>query len=280
MATNPEAQQPAAQQPNTQQPSQQQQQLPGKRIIVRNLPPGISKEELRELGDRYGRVITVELVPKPARSNPFGFISFLSQDDAEYSIYRLNGYLYKNYPLMASFSNSKTQPKPKTGPNNNKLKTDNKEKKKKPMYSLRTLTPMNPPTPSPQQALPNYPPNPKAWDNPAGLSAPAPANNNNHQPVDNGYVQTNDKTGKGNSGKGRRNNNINRSRGNKNYKQAAPEVIEEEPTESVPPQDSNVSVTEVQISIANQLWTLKLGPEQLEDFLKAVDPFLQVNEFH
>jgi len=279
----PEAPQAATQQGNNnnqQQNQQQQPPIPGKRIIVKNLPPGISKEELRELGDRYGRVISVELVPKPQRGNPFGFISFLSEDDAEFSIYRLNGYLYKNCPLVASFSNNKPQIKPKAGAPgapNKPFKDDKKQKPKKPMYSLRTLTPLNPPT-HPQGGFSN-PQQPKAWDNAPGPSVPAPANNN--QPIDNGFTSSNDKNNKGNTGKGRRNNNSNnRSRG-KSYKQA--EVIEDEdvPLESAPPQDSNISFTEVQISIsANHNWNLKLGPEQLEAFLKAVDPFLQFNEFH
>jgi RNA recognition motif-containing protein len=285
----PEAQ-PATQQQtaNNNNNNQQQPPVPGKRIIVKNLPPGISKEELRELGDRYGRVISVELVPKPARGNPFGFVSYLSEEDAEFAIYRLSGLLYKNSQLAASFSNAKPQPKPKPGapnPNNNKQKDATKNAKpKKPMYSLRTLTPLNPAT-QPQGGFSN-PQQTKAWDNAPGPAVPAPANYN--QPVDNGFAQSGDKAGKGNAGKGGRRNNgggpSNRSRG-KSYKQAAPnEVLEEEdvPLESAPPQDSNVSVTEVQISILpNQnYYTLKLAPEQFDSFLKAVEPFLQFNEFH
>jgi len=270
--------------PETQQ--QQQQPQSGKRIIVKNLPPGISKEELRELGDRHGRVINVELVPYPQHGKPFGFISYLSEDDAEFALYRLSGYIYKSFQLEVAFSNVKPPLKPKGPGQNNKPNFNEKQKKKKPMYSLRTLTPLNPPT-HPQQGY-SIPQQPKAWDNAPGPAVPAPANND--QPVDDGFVQANEKPNKGNTGKGRRNNNNNnnnRSKGNKNYKQAVPnEVIEEEEqlpleSESIPPQDSPVSVTEVQISIsADQYWTLKLGPEQLEAFLKAVDPFLQFNEFH
>jgi len=225
------------------------------------------------------------LVPKPQHGKPFGFISYLSEDDAEFALYRLSGYSYKSFPLEVAFSNAKPPPKP-TGPaQNNKPNSQQKQKKKKPMYSLRTLTPLNPPTPQ-QGYYSNLAQQPKAWDNAPGPAVPAPANNND-QPVDDGFVQANDKTNKGNNtGKGRRNNNnnLNRSKG-KNYKQAAPnEAIEEEeqlPLESMPPQDSPVSITDVQISIsADQYWTLKLAPEQLEAFLKAVDPFLQFNEFH
>jgi RNA recognition motif-containing protein len=277
-STQPEAQ--------PQQPQQvQQQPQSGKRIIVKNLPPGISKEELRELGDRHGRVINVELVPKPQHGKPFGFISYLSEDDAEFAVYRLSGYAYKSFPLEVSFSNVKPPIKPKGPAQNNKPNFNDKQKKKKPMYSLRTLTPLNPPT-HPQQGY-SPPQQPKAWDNAPGPALPAPVNN---QPVDDGFVQSNDKQGnnKGNTGKGRRNNNnnMNRSKGKQNYKQANPnndEIIEEQqlPLDSMPPQDSPVSLTDVQISIsADQYWTLKLGPDQLEAFLKAVDPFLQFNEFN
>jgi len=101
---NPKAQQknvesPAVEQHQQQQPQAQQQQQPppnsGKRIIVRNLPQGITREELRELGDRYGRVVNVELVAKPQKGPPFGFISFLTEDDAGFSIYRLHEHHYR-----------------------------------------------------------------------------------------------------------------------------------------------------------------------------------------
>jgi RNA recognition motif-containing protein len=275
------------QQPPDAQQQPQQQPQSGKRIVVKNLPPGISKEELRELGDRHGRVINVELVSKPQHGKPFGFISYLSEEDAEFSLYRLSGYIYKSFPLEVAFS--KPSQKPTVGQNpgqTNKPNNPQKQpKKKKPMYSLRTLTPLNPPTHT-QQGYSNLAQQPKAWDNAPGPAVPAPANNND-QPVDDGFVQANDKTNKGNNtGKGRRNNNnnLNRSKG-KNYKQAAPnEAIEDEeqlPLESMPPQDSPISMTDVQISIsADQYWNLKLGPDQLDAFLKAVDPFLQFNEFH
>jgi RNA recognition motif-containing protein len=271
----------------TQTETQQQQQQPqsGKRIIVKNLPPGISKEELKELGDRHGRVINVELVPKPQHGKPFGFISYLSEEDAEFSLYRLSGFMYKNFQLEVAFSNAKPAPKPglKGPAGQNNKQNPVQQKKKKPMYSLRTLTPLNPPT-HPQQGY-SPPQQPKAWDNAPGPAVPTPANNN-IQPVDDGFIPANDKGNKGNQGKGPRRNNNNRSKGKQSYKQATPneEVIEEDEQlslESMPPQDSPVSVTDVQIIISpEQYWTLKLGPDQLDAFLKAVNPFLQFTEFH
>jgi RNA recognition motif-containing protein len=277
---------PQQQQPTDSQPSQ------GKRIIIRNLPVGTTREELRELGDRYGRVIGVELVPRT--DSPFGFVSFLSEDDAEFSIYRLNGYRYKgSKPLRVALSNSK--------PNNNNNKPNNRaggpkddktKKNKKPVYSLRTLTPLNPPTPSPQQQSLNNSGSKPAWDNPATQAAPASLNNSN--PPDNGYVQP---PGKGPGLKNSRRNNPNRNnRGNKNYKPAAhqqspsptEEVVEEIPITSTPEilnqspnnNGNQILVTEVQITIVNNQWSIKLGPEQLEEFLKVVEPYLQNPEIH
>jgi len=264
------------------QQTQAQQLLQyNKRIIVKNLPPGTSRDELRELGDRYGRVISVELVPKQDR--PFGFISFLSEDDAGFSIYRLNGYRYKNYILEAALSSHKPQGNPKDKKSKNSVKDDKPKKSKRPIYSLRTLTPLNPPTLStPQQQNPPYS-SFKSWDPPTA-SAPS---SNPQESQDNGFVQSNDsnkKSNPGNKGKSRRNNNsLNRS--NKNYKQvqnnSAPaennepqepivtQITEEPPVEQVP-------LTDVEIKIpATQFWvSLKLDPVQLDEFLKFVSPLL------
>jgi len=251
----------------------------GKRIILRNLPPGTSREELHELGNKYGRVISVEIVAKPDR--PFGFISFLSEDDAGFSVYRLNGYRYKNHILEVSYSNYKP-PKPKTPLN--KPKMDDKHKKaKKPIYSLRTLSPLNPPTPSPQQ---NKPSNDshliKSWDK-HNLSMPS----SSEQQPDNGYIPTNDKSA--NTNKGKRNNQNYNNR--KPDNQVITDKIQEQdnPPETAPIEDNvpneldqSFPVTEIQINIPpNQLWcSFKLGPEQTDQFLKAVEPFLQVTELH
>jgi len=266
----------------------------GKRIIVRNLPTSITREELRELGDRYGRVVNVELVSKPntnPKENPrlpFGFITFLTEDDAGYTIYRLHDHHYKGNVLEASLS----IPKPKDTTNNSKAKgsinNPKKERIKKPMSSLRILTPLNPPSappPTPQS-------NPQSktglgWDN----AAPAHVNPsvNNQPPADNnGYVQTQSKGSNNNSGKQSRKNNNNRSSRKQNFK-AVPEIVEDEvPTETAPesypanPEVVNevVHITEVNITIeASQTWwNLKLTDDQLQDFYKAVDPFVQLQD--
>jgi RNA recognition motif-containing protein len=256
----------------------------GKRIIVRNLPPGVTKEELRELGDRYGRVVNVELVAKPQKGAPFGFISFLTEDDAGFSIYRLHDHHYKGYDLDVSLS----IPKQREAPNKNSKgatggnRKDEKPKKtKKPMYSLRTLTPLNPPSAPPQTAQGN--PQAKGWDNAAPAQVSPSVSNNSQPSGDNGYVQN--QSGKGNnnnnSGKqGRKNNtNNNRSSRKQNFK-AVPEPVDDVPTEAVPDHsyDANIEMihtTEVHITIEDSQiwWTLKLAPDQLQDFYKALEPF-------
>jgi hypothetical protein len=264
----------------------QAQSNSGKRIIVRNLPPGITREELRELGDRYGRVVNVELVAKPQKGPPFGFISFLTEDDAGFSIYRLHEHHYRGFDLDVSLSI-----KQREGPNKNSKgpatsgnrKEEKKKDKKKNYYSLRTLTPLNPPSAPPQTPQGN--PQAKGWDNAAPAQVSPSVSNNSQPSGDNGYVQN--QSGKGNnnnnSGKqGRKqnnNNNNNRSRGKQNFK-AVPEPVDDVPTEAVPEHsyDANIEMihtTEVHITIEESQiwWTLKLAPDQLQEFYKALEPF-------
>jgi len=301
--------------PNEPQPSQ------GKRIIIRNLPPGTSRDELRELGDKYGRVVSVEMVAKPDR--PFGFISFLTEDDAGFTIYRLNGYRYKNHILEVSLSNSKQQPK---GKQIRAIKSEEKPKKvKKPLYSLRTLTPVNPPTPSPlqQQPKPNDAPSFKSWQEHTPLHS---ANNSDQFDQENGYDPSFEKqdyeqptTHQGSKSskqqqqqQPRRNNNNNNNnrgggRGKTNYfkkidptQLVPPPEMDAPSTDTAPPVGDSyeeihhhiheghgsssdqipVGVTEVQITIParQDCWNLKVGPVQLQEFLKAIGPFLQANE--
>jgi len=135
-----------------------------KRVYIGNLPPETNREELKELGSKYGRVIAVELIrPKDGRL-PFGFVTFLSEEDAGYTAYILHDHVYKSYALEASLSkDSKVQPRtkpgtPRQGGNAAQLNKQLQKKKKKEFYSLRTLTPKNPPTQTNQavQPMKNY----------------------------------------------------------------------------------------------------------------------------
>jgi RNA recognition motif-containing protein len=213
----------------------QQQNEPAlkKRVYIGNLPPETTREELRELGSKYGRVISVELIRTKDGRLPFGFITFLSEEDAGYTQYMLDDHVYKNYPLEASLSNKEKQKsKPGTprssGGTAAGVKT--KEKKKKPMYSLRTLTPLNPPTQTNQAAQPpmkNYTQNlnddqgfgspnlghfPGWTDNPAEVpQAPLGRGSNpgqNNQDFNNQQQQQ-----QGANRKGNNNNNRNRQSG-------------------------------------------------------------------
>jgi RNA recognition motif-containing protein len=270
---------------------------PGKRVIIRNLPVGTTREELRELGDKFGRVILVELISKPEYL-PFGFITFLSQDDAAFTIYRLHGYRYKNSTLDVNFAKSEKKPQK----SNLAPKPKDKKRIKKQMYSLRTLTPINPPTPSQQQ-----PPKPndsqafKSWQDHTPVHSPTGSSGD--QPEENGYIPPPEKqvyeqtTNPGGKAKPRNNNNNNNNRrgGKSNFKKSDPHMnpqeLEAPTTDTAPPAvevyaeinesgEEPLQVTDIEISIqaTQSYWTFKVGPGQLQEFLKAVNPFLQANE--
>jgi hypothetical protein len=281
-----------------------------KRIFVRNLPPGTSREELRELGNKYGRVISAEIFTK-GEGPPRGFISFLSKDDADYAIYRLTGYRYKNCILEVegAFLKQKKEDQQRT---NRPIKSEEKPKRnKKQMYSLRALTPLNPPTPSPQQQprKANDQSQPfKSWQDHTPVHSPTGSSGDH--PEENGYIPPNEKqvyeqTPPG--GKSKRNNNsrYNNNTNNKsNFKKIEnnpyvhlnppPEIIESPTTDTAPPAVEGsygaveineggedealpVLVTDIEISIpaTQNYFTFKVGPEQLQEFLKALNPFLQ-----
>jgi RNA recognition motif-containing protein len=224
---------------NKQQPQGGQQNDPGlkKRVYIGNLPPDTSREELRELGSKYGRVIQVELIRAKDGRLPFGFITFLSEEDAGYTAYMLHDHVYKGtYPLEASLSNSKVQPRtkpgtPRQGGNAAQAKNAKPKREKKAMYSLRTLTPLNPPTQTNQAVQPNMKNYTQNLNDDQGLSSPNlapfgwtdntsdvpqvplgrasnPGQNNqdfNNQPRHNKFNV--------NEGPNRKNNNNNRNRG-------------------------------------------------------------------
>jgi len=216
-----------------------------KRVYIGNLPPETSREELKELGSKYGRVIAVELIRAKDGRLPFGFISFLSEEDAGYTAYMLNDHAYKSYPLEASLSNSKVQPRTKPGaprqggPAGAKGGAQAKPSKKKPMYSLRTLTPLNPPTQTNQAVQPtmkNYTQNlnddqglgspnlaPFGWtDSPADVpQVPLGRASNPGQNNQDFNSQRNNKFNNDSQGANRKNHpNPNRNRGGGSYRRA------------------------------------------------------------
>lgn len=153
----------------------------GWRISLFNLPPGVTnKDELREFCKDCGPMTAVEFYPAssgPGKPKPpSGYVTFKTKTDADYAIYRLNGSSWGGkFPLKATLV--KTEGERKTtgeGP-------VKKQKVKKPMTPLSTLTPKNYATPPPvaEQAAPGAAPqNPavkKGWDSPA-QGAPAQGN--------------------------------------------------------------------------------------------------------
>lgn len=249
---------------NKQQGGQQNEPGLKKRVYVGNLPPDTSREELRELGSKYGRVIQVELIRAKDGRLPFGFISFLSEEDAGYTAYMLHDHVYKNaYPLEVSLSNSKIQPARKPGAPRQAGGTVTQAKNAKPprvkktMYSLRELTPKNPPTQTNQDKpnMKNYTQNLNddqgvgsgsptlatftGWtDNPADVpqaplgrtSNPPVQNNqdfNNNQPRNNKFNNDGQGTNRKNNNY---NNNNNRNRGGGAFRRAqdSPQFVGDE----------------------------------------------------
>jgi len=130
-----------------------------KRISIFNLPPGIlSRDDLRDLCKPFGSVVDVEFIPVRGQKPAFGFVTFRTNADAEFAIYRLNHVnLGSKGPVKAGFPPER----PRRDPN-----VEKKKKVKKPLNSLSLLTPKN--NANLQNALPSSPPQgnngKKGWD--------------------------------------------------------------------------------------------------------------------
>jgi RNA recognition motif-containing protein len=278
---------------------------PTKRLIVRNFPEGTTREELRELGEKFGRVISVGIVsnkPTPTQLT-FGFINYLSIDDSAYAQYRLNGYRYYSNELKVDFVNPQKEPeqtsqkgKPKT---NRPVKSEEKPKRnKKQTYSLRALTPPNPPTnPLPQQPSVQKTKIENTFNHwKENTSIHSSIGSSGDHPEENGYntqeksVYEQQSPNSSVKGKPRYNNNNNRRSEKSNFKKMdehinPPELVESpttdtvssvvEPYAEIPEVRDVLPVTEIQITVNNDVYSLKLGPEQLNEFWKAIEPFSQ-----
>jgi len=127
----------------------------------------------------------------------------------------------------------------------------------------------------------------KSWDTPLNFQSPS------DQP-DNGYIPPPDKSANQSNVK-KSNHNQSGSNYMKQQQQQQPSdnqdkfsnvqentIVTAPIEENVPAndQDQSFPVTEIQINILpNTPWcSLKLGPEQLHQFIKALDPFLQITE--
>jgi len=134
------------------------------RISVFNLPAGISRQDdLRELCKPFGSVVLVEYVPPRGQKPAFGFVTFKTQADAEFAIYRLNNSnLGTKGPVRAGFPPER--PKREQAPGEPRQK-----RPKKPMTSLSLLTPKNMATSPPAQEVVSVK---KSWDLPRANQAP------------------------------------------------------------------------------------------------------------
>jgi RNA recognition motif-containing protein len=74
-----------------------------KRISVFNLPAGVTRQDdLLQLCKPFGSIVQVEFVPARGTKPAFGFVTYKTQADAEFAIYRLNSTCLKcqNFDLI------------------------------------------------------------------------------------------------------------------------------------------------------------------------------------
>ena len=87
-----------------------------KKIFVGNLSYTANEEDLRELFEGMGEVLSVKLVRDAAtgRSRGFGFVEMTSDEDAERAIASLNGKTVLERAISVSEARPQA-PRPKTG---------------------------------------------------------------------------------------------------------------------------------------------------------------------
>jgi len=148
-----------------------------KRISVFNLPPGITtKDDLRELCKPFGSVTDVEYIPTQGTRASFGFVTFRTEADASYAIYRLNhSNMGGKLPLKARFPPERK---------NNATAPGEKKKVKKAIQPLSLLTPKVPIASTAQQQQQNQQQDgftkKAGWDLPP--PAPQPTQQHNNPP--------------------------------------------------------------------------------------------------
>jgi RNA recognition motif-containing protein len=128
-----------------------------KRIFIANIPLEATREEIEDLCNRFGRVLTIQL-RRGKKSNNCN-VTFMTHEDAEFVIYRLHRKLFKGQELRANWAepiDKEAEAKRKEQENARRAQKDSQVKKKKkktvtPM-SLRNLTPQNAIGPSPTAA--------------------------------------------------------------------------------------------------------------------------------
>lgn len=127
-----------------------------KRIFIGNIPLEASREEIEDLCNRFGRVLTIQL-RRGKKANTCN-VSFMTHEDAEFVIYRLHRKVFKNQELRANWAeplDKEAEAKRKEQEASRRAAKDNQVKKKKKKVqgmSLRNLTPQNAIGPSPNAA--------------------------------------------------------------------------------------------------------------------------------
>lgn len=85
------------------------------KIYIGNLPYKLTEDELGDLFDEFGEVISAKIIvdKESGRSKGFGFISMASADDAKRAIEDLDGMELKGRSIKVSEAKPKSAVKPR-----------------------------------------------------------------------------------------------------------------------------------------------------------------------
>lgn len=85
------------------------------KLFVGNIPYSMSEAQLRELFERFGELVSCKLIidPETKRSKGFGFVEFVSKDDAEEAMEQLNNSDVQGKKLVVN----EARPQEKKNPN-------------------------------------------------------------------------------------------------------------------------------------------------------------------
>jgi RNA recognition motif-containing protein len=79
-------------------------EIPGKQIMIRNLPWATTNEDLVDLCETTGVVEEAEILTDNGRSRGSGIVQFEKQEHSELAIAKFNGYMYGGRPLDVRFN--------------------------------------------------------------------------------------------------------------------------------------------------------------------------------
>lgn len=89
---------------SNQDTEQSDEQSSGCKVYVGNLPFSVNEEELKKLFSSYGKISEVSLISDKfsGRSKGFGFVTFVSSEDAQKAISEMNDKDMQGRPLKVS----------------------------------------------------------------------------------------------------------------------------------------------------------------------------------